>query len=231
MIHHFTDEQPFSRLADNWWDPDGELKTLHIINPVRLNYADNACQLTNKHVLDIGCGGGIFSEAMAMQNARVTAIDVSKAVINAAQEHAAINNLDIEYITITAEEFALQSSKKFDVITCLELLEHVPDPESVIQAIAKMLQPGGDIILSTINRGIGAYIKSILIAEHLTGLIPKDTHSYSQYIKPSELASLLRKNGFKVIDITGLKYIPFLNSVSLTSDLSVNYLMHAKFQG
>ncbi|NNE37512.1 MAG: bifunctional 2-polyprenyl-6-hydroxyphenol methylase/3-demethylubiquinol 3-O-methyltransferase UbiG [Gammaproteobacteria bacterium] len=226
-----TDDQPFSRLAGNWWDPNGELKTLHVINPTRLKYTDHACQLTNKHVLDIGCGGGIFSEAMARKNAIVTGIEISEEVINAAREHAATNQIDIEYISTTAEAYLQQTDKKFDVITCLELLEHVPDPESVVQSMASLLRPGGDIILSTINRGIDAYIKSILIAEHLTGLIPKNTHSYSQFIKPSELSGLLRKNGFKVMDITGLKYIPFLDYVSLTDDLSVNYLLHARLEG
>jgi len=225
------DDQPFSRLADNWWDPNGELKTLHVINPTRLRYVNDACHLANKHVLDIGCGGGIFSEAMANINAYVTAIDISEELIKAAREHAATNRIDIEYLTTTVESYSQHADKKFDVITCLELLEHVSNPESVIQAMADLLRPSGDVFLSTINRGIGAYIKSILIAEHLTGLIPKNTHSYNQFIKPSELTGILRKNGFKIMDITGLKYIPFLNHVSLTDDLSVNYLIHAKLQG
>ena len=225
------DAQSFSKLADSWWDPNGKLKTLHLINPVRINYTNNACDLGNKSVLDVGCGGGIFSEAMARLSARVTALDISEAVILTARKHAEIEDLEIEYLATTIEDYAHNNLNKFDVITCMELLEHVNDPASVIESMAKLLRPGGDVFFSTINRTLSAYIKSILIAEHIIDLIPKATHSYSQFIKPSELSQLLRSYGFKVIDITGLQYIPGIDYVSLTDNLSVNYMLHAKYDG
>ena len=223
--------QAFSKFAASWWNPNGALKTLHLINPVRLKYTDNACKLANKYVLDVGCGGGIFSESMARINARVTAIDISKDVILAAQDHAKQESLDIEYISSTIENFENDADRKFDVITCMELLEHVVNPESVIRSMARLLRPGGDVILSTINRNFTAYLQTIVFAEHLSGLIPKHTHSYSQFIKPSEMARLLRNNGFKVMDTTGLRYLPIIDYVALTDDISVNYLIHARHEG
>jgi len=225
------DSQAFSKHADSWWDTNGDLKTLHLINPVRLNYTNNACNLDNKRVLDVGCGGGIFSEAMARLSAKVTALDISEPVIQIARKHAQDGDLEIEYFATTIEEYASNNQSRFDVITCMEMLEHVHDPVSVIASMADLVSPGGDIFLSTINRTLSAYAKSIVIAEHLINLIPKKTHNYSQFIKPSELSQILRSYGFRVIDITGLKYIPVIDYVSLTDDLSVNYMLHAKYDG
>jgi 2-polyprenyl-6-hydroxyphenyl methylase/3-demethylubiquinone-9 3-methyltransferase len=230
MNPHTTDTQLFSKFAELWWEPKGVLKTLHLINPIRLKYTDDVCQLANKYVLDVGCGGGIFSESMARLNARVTGIDISKDIILIAQEHAKQEGLDIEYISSTIEHFEYDADRKFDVITCMELLEHVESPESVIKSTAKLLRPGGDIIFSTINRNFTAYLQTIAFAEHISGLIPKDTHRYSQYIKPSEISRLLRNNSFKVINITGLKYVPIIDYVTLTDDISVNYLIHARYK-
>ena len=217
----------FASLADDWWDPDGQLKTLHHINPVRLQYIDRRMGLKGKEVLDLGCGGGLLCEAMALAGANVTGIDANGSAIAAAVEHSRQNSLRIVYHTKTAEAFAVDHSRGFDAVACMELLEHVPDVQSLITSCARMLRPGGHLFLSTINRNARSYASVILAAEYLLGLLPRGTHDYSRFIRPSELAAWLRKEGFELLDIAGMTYIPGLQTATINSRPAVNYLAHA----
>lgn len=216
----------FDALADDWWDPEGTLKTLHVINPVRLGYITRAITLKGKSVLDIGCGGGLLSEAMALAGADVTGVDLSEASINVAKRHQ--QNLNIDYYVSSVENFAKISDKKFDIITCMELLEHVPDPESLLQAAAKLLKPEGHLFLATINRSAFSYLTAVLAVEYLFKLLPKGTHDYAKFIRPSELCAWLRTTGFTVLDISGMGYVPGADVAFLTDSVSVNYLIHAQ---
>ncbi len=215
----------FSSRADQWWDNNGEFKTLHHINPVRLKFIKNNVSLTDKHVLDIGCGGGILSEAMAKNSAIVTAIDASSENISIASEHAAKNDLEIKYFVTTAEAFSENYQEKFDLITCMELLEHVPEPSSIIEACAKMIKPGGHVMFSTINRNITAYMFAVLGGEYLLKLIPKGTHQYEKFIRPSELVNWCSQYDLKLNELSGMEYNPVLNRCSLTNKTNVNYLI------
>ena len=215
----------FSSRADQWWKSDGEFKTLHQINPVRLDFITKQTSLENKEVLDIGCGGGILSEAMAKAGANVTAIDASEENIAIASAHALDNQLEINYQACLAEDFAEKHQGSFDVITCMELLEHVPDPDSIIQACSKMIKPGGHIMLSTINRNIKAYMLAVLTGEYLLQLLPKGTHQYEKFIRPSELINCCDEHGLKLNDLAGMNYNPLLNHCSLTKNTDVNYLI------
>ena len=217
----------FSALAKEWWKPRGELKTLHVINPLRLNFIINTIDIKNKTILDVGCGGGLLCEGMACASANVTGIDISEKLINVAIAHATENKLKIDYQTSTIEKFADTTQNKYDAVTCMELLEHVPDPLSVLKSISRVLNPGGHLILSTINRTIKSYINMILGAEYIFNILPKNTHQYSQFIKPSELYNWLHQAGFELHEITGIKYIPVLDHASLVSDPSINYMVHA----
>ncbi len=220
-----TEVDKFSSIADQWWNPDGALKTLHDINPVRLAYIDRQASLKSKTVLDIGCGGGILSESMATTGARVTGIDASEENIAIANEHAQQSGLDILYINSSAEEFMTANSEQFDVVTCMELLEHVPDPKSLINACSSLVKPGGHVIFSTINRNIKSYLSTIIAAEYMLSLIPKGTHSYNKFIRPSELNSWCKDHLLQLNDISGMSYIPYINQCHLSPTPDVNYLM------
>lgn len=226
-----VEREKFELLSDEWWDPDGKLRTLHHINPIRLRYIDRAVQLQGKRVLDIGCGGGILAEAMAARGALVTGIDLSPAAIDVATKHKAVSGINVEYFIDTAEHYAETSNKQFDVITCMELLEHVPDVNSLLQSCAKLLITDGHLLLATINRTVKAYMSAILAAEYLIKLLPRGTHEYKKFIRPSELNTWLRNSEFRIVDITGMKYIPGMKICTLTDDVSVNYLIHAIHQG
>lgn len=215
----------FSSRAEQWWQPDGEFKTLHQINPVRLNFITQQTALDNKQVLDIGCGGGILSEAMAKQSAKVTAIDASEENIAIASTHAKDNQLEIDYQVTLAEAFAEKNEAKFDVISCMELLEHVPEPGSVIQACSKMIKPGGHVIFSTINRNIKAYMLAVLAGEYFLQLLPKGTHQYKKFIRPSELINECNEHGLKLNNLAGMDYNPLLNHCTLSKNTDVNYLI------
>lgn len=224
-----TDElHKFAVLDDDWWDPDGNLKTLHIINPLRLKYIDDVASICNRKVLDVGCGGGLLTEAMQAAGAIVTGLDANASTIEVARQHALHSRSRVEYIVATAEQHAQERGKTYDVITCMELLEHVPDPESLLTACAAMLKPGGDLIVATLNRNARSYAAAILAAEYIMGLLPKGTHDYAKFIKPSELARILRKLDFSVEDISGMHYFPVANRCMLNNDPSVNYLLHAR---
>lgn len=215
----------FSSRAQQWWDAKGEFKTLHDINPVRLAYIENVISLKDKKVLDIGCGGGLLSEAMALQGAIVTGIDVSNENILIASEHAKNNNIEIRYDSCTAEEFSINNIGQYDLITCMELLEHVPEPESIIKACSIMIKPGGHVILSTINRNLKAYTLAVLTGEYLFKLLPKGTHNYEKFIRPSELVNWCQEYGLFTNDIKGLNYNPLFHHCSLGNKPDVNYLI------
>ncbi len=223
-----SDIDHFEALAADWWNPHGPLKTLHDINPLRLSYIEQNCSLKNQSVLDIGCGGGLLTEALAKLGADVTGIDMSQAALNAARAHQKTGNLTIHYLLSTAEALADAAPHTFDVITCLELLEHVPEPMSVINAIQRLIKPNGHVFFSTINRNTRSYLSTIVGAEYLLKLIPKNTHDFAQFIRPSELSSWSEKAGLSVQDIRGLTYHPFTRQCSLSQDVRVNYLMHCR---
>lgn len=221
----FDEVQKFSSRAQQWWDSHGEFKTLHDINPVRLEFITKNIGLENKLVLDVGCGGGILAEAMAKQSANVTGIDASNENIHIASQHASENNVNVNYVATTAEAFSENNSAKFDLITCMELLEHVPDPTSVIQACAKMIKPGGHIMFSTINRNIKAYALAVLTGEYLLKLLPKGTHQYEKFIRPSELVRWCNESQLKMNDLAGMNYNPLLHQCALIENTDVNYLL------
>lgn len=218
----------FSQLASRWWDQDGELKTLHDINPLRLDYIDERAQLAGKDVLDVGCGGGILTEAMAMRRAQVTGIDAAEEPLKVARLHDAGSNAGAEYICSTPEEYARDHGGSFDVVTCLELLEHVPAPQRVVEACSRLVRPGGHVFFSTINRNRKSYLYAILGAEYVLKLLPKGTHEHSRFITPAELASWGRDCGLSIQDITGLTYNPLTKRYGLDNDIDVNYLVHAR---
>lgn len=214
----------FNQNAEKWWDVEGELRTLHHINPARLDFISDFTELAGKKVLDVGCGGGILSESMAKAKANVLGIDLAEAALKVAEEHAAPQALDLAYEKISVEGHAEQSAQ-YDIITCMEMLEHVPDPKSIVLSIGQLIKPGGWVFLSTINRTAKAYALAIVAAEYVLRLIPKKTHDYDKFIKPSELNKWLREAGLKLEVIKGLHYNPLSKKASLNSDTSVNYLL------
>lgn len=232
----------FENLASRWWDKEGEFKPLHEINPLRANYIDKHAPLAEKKVLDVGCGGGILCEAMAQRGAFVKGIDLGEAPLEVAKLHKLESKLDIQYEKISAEEHAehvisenKQNSteqvldKRYDIVTCLEMLEHVPKPAQTIQACADLVKPGGDLFFSTINRNPKSYVFAILGAEYILKLLPKGTHEYEKFIRPSELASFIRRANLHMNDLCGMVYNPLTKKYSLKqSDVSVNYIIHAQ---
>jgi 2-polyprenyl-6-hydroxyphenyl methylase/3-demethylubiquinone-9 3-methyltransferase len=221
----FAEKSKFNTLASEWWDEDGELQTLHDINPTRLAYIEDHIDLTDKKILDVGCGGGLLSEAMASNGGLVTGIDISEGLIEVANEHSQQANLNISYVCTTIEDFSSEYENTFDTITCMELLEHVPDPQSVINACMHLLKPGGLLFLSTINRNLKSYLQTKIAAEYILKLLPAGTHEYAKYIRPSELASWCRTSGFTVIDISGISYLPFIRQCHLKDSPDVNYIL------
>ena len=217
----------FEALASRWWDKESEFKPLHDINPLRLNYIDERARLPGKRVLDVGCGGGILSEGLCQRGAHVTGIDMGAAPLSVAKLHGLESGIEVDYQQITVEELAEQQAGTFDVVTCLEMLEHVPDPSSIIKACEKLLKPGGQLFLSTINRNPKAFLFAIVGAEHILKMLPKGTHEYKKFIKPSELSTYVRQASLEFQDITGMVYNPLLKEYKLARDVNVNYLMHA----
>lgn len=216
----------FEALASRWWDRESEFKPLHDINPLRCNYIDERAFLAGKKVLDVGCGGGILSESMAQRGAHVTGIDMGEAPLNVAKLHALESGVNIEYRRITVEQLAAEMPEQFDVVTCLEMLEHVPDPAAIIAACQRLVKPGGLVFFSTLNRNPKSYLFAIIGAEYLLRLLPAGTHDYHKFIKPSELTRWARDAQLNVIDMTGMTYNPIRKSYSLKqNDVSVNYLM------
>lgn len=218
--------EKFSALASRWWDPTSEFKPLHDINPLRLGWiSDVAGGLNNKKVIDVGCGGGILAESMAAQGADVTGIDLADKSLKIARLHSLETGIKVDYQHVSAEEMAALHSEKFDVVTCMEMLEHVPDPASVIRACAQMVKPGGWVFFSTLNRNPKSFLYAIVGAEYLLNLVPKGTHHYDTFIKPSELARSARQSGLQMHELKGLEYNPITKHYKLSQDSSVNYLM------
>ena len=218
----------FESVADKWWDKSGEFKPLHEINPLRLDYINERSALTEKRILDVGCGGGILSEGLAQRGADVTGIDLAEANLVTARQHAEENNLNINYQNIAVETLAAEQPGSFDIVTCLEMLEHVPDPASVVQACATLVKPGGHIFFSTINRNPKSYLFAIVGAEYVLNLVPRGTHEYMRFIKPSELGLWARQANLRVNDVSGMSYNPLTNVATIGDDSGVNYFMHAQ---
>jgi 2-polyprenyl-6-hydroxyphenyl methylase / 3-demethylubiquinone-9 3-methyltransferase len=215
----------FSELAHRWWDPESEFKPLHDINPLRLDWIDRHAGLLGRKVVDVGCGGGILSESMAGLGAEVTGIDLSEKALKVAKLHLFESALRVDYRLTSAEELAQELPRQFDVVTCLEMLEHVPDPASVIQACAGLARPGGWLFFSTLNRNPKSYLFAVLGAEYILSLLPRGTHEYAKFLKPSELAAFCRKAGLELQDIVGMTYNPFTRTYRLEADTDVNYLV------
>ncbi|HSP58978.1 MAG TPA: bifunctional 2-polyprenyl-6-hydroxyphenol methylase/3-demethylubiquinol 3-O-methyltransferase UbiG [Halomonas sp.] len=219
----------FDTMADHWWDPEGDFKPLHDINPLRLDFIDARAGLAEQKVLDVGCGGGILAEAMAYRGAHVTGIDLGEAPLAVARLHAVESGREIDYRWISVEALADEVPGSFDVVTCMEMLEHVPDPASVVRACARLVKPGGQVFFSTLNRNPKAYALAILGAEYVLRMLPRGTHDYAKFIRPSELAGWCRAAGLEVREQSGLVYNPLTRRYRLSaSDVSVNYLMHCR---
>jgi len=220
----------FDALASGWWNPTGEMGPLHVINPVRLRYLSQRVKgLRGKHVVDVGCGGGILTESLAAEGAHALGIDLATASIDVAVAHASASNSTASYRLVSAEVLADEAPESFDVVCCMEMLEHVPDPALTIQACARLAKPGGDVLLSTINRNPKSYALMIVAAEYALGLVPRGTHEYAKFIRPSELDRWSREAGLEPSEIMGLRYNPVLKSARLTArDLDVNYFMHCR---
>jgi 2-polyprenyl-6-hydroxyphenyl methylase/3-demethylubiquinone-9 3-methyltransferase len=221
----------FEALATRWWDPESEFRTLHQINPLRLEFINERAPLEGKKVLDVGCGGGILSESMATRGARVTGIDMGEKPLAVAKLHLKESGLEVDYRQTTAEALAIEEPESFDIITCMEMVEHVPDPASVINACSRLVRPGGELFFSTINRTPKAWLFAIVGAEYLLNILPKGTHSYEKFIRPSELEKWARESGLVSKEITGMHYNPFTDHYWLAPGVEVNYLLHSTHQG
>ncbi|RDH80852.1 MAG: bifunctional 3-demethylubiquinol 3-O-methyltransferase/2-polyprenyl-6-hydroxyphenol methylase [endosymbiont of Seepiophila jonesi] len=221
----------FEELASRWWDPHSEFKPLHEINPLRLGYIDDIASLSGKRVLDVGCGGGILSESMAAKGAGVTGIDMGEAPLQVARLHLLESGLEVNYERIPVERLAAEQPESFDVVTCMEMLEHVPDPASVVNACSTLVKPGGHVFFSTLNRNPKSYLFAIVGAEYLLRLLPRGTHDFNKFIRPSELDHWIRDAGLETKDMTGLVYNPLSRSYKLGPDVDVNYMVHTRKDG
>ena len=220
--------EKFSALAHRWWDPNSEFKPLHEINPLRLDYIDKAAGLAGKQVIDVGCGGGILAESMAARGAEVTGIDLAEKSLKVAQLHLLESGNKVDYRLIAAEEMARENPGHYDIVTCMEMLEHVPDPASIVRACAQLVKPGGHVFYSTINRNPKSYLFAVVGAEYLLNLLPRGTHDYAKFIKPSELARYCREAGLAVEAVVGMSYNPLSKIYSLGADTDVNYIIHSR---
>ena len=221
----------FEALATRWWDPESEFRTLHQINPLRLDFINERAPLEGKKVLDVGCGGGILSESMATRGAMVTGIDMGEKPLAVAKLHLKESGLEVDYRQTTAEALAIEEPESFDIITCMEMVEHVPDPASVVNACSRLVRPGGELFFSTINRTPKAWLFAIVGAEYLLNILPKGTHTYEKFIRPSELEKWARESGLVSKEITGMHYNPFTDNYWLAPGVEVNYLLHSTHQG
>ena len=220
--------EKFASLAARWWDKDSEFKPLHDINPLRLNYIKEQCggSLKGKRILDVGCGGGILCESFALEGAEVVGIDLAEAGLEVAKLHLLESGLNVNYQKITAEEFAESNAETFDIVTCMEMLEHVPEPSSIIKSCSKLVKPQGRVFFSTINRNPKSYFFAIVGAEYVLNLLPKGTHNYEKFIRPSEIDKWARRNNLSITSMIGMTYNPITKKYKLEKDVSVNYLTH-----
>jgi 2-polyprenyl-6-hydroxyphenyl methylase/3-demethylubiquinone-9 3-methyltransferase len=218
----------FAELASRWWDPHSEFKPLHEINPLRLDYIDQLASLAGKQVLDVGCGGGILSESMAARGAEVTGIDMGEAPLQVARLHLLESGLEVNYERIPVERLAAERPEAFDVVTCMEMLEHVPDPASVVRSCAQLVKPDGHVFFATLNRNPKSFLFAIVGAEYLLRLLPKGTHDFAKFIRPSELDNWSREAGLTTLDMTGLSYNPLTQTYKLGADVAVNYMVHTQ---
>jgi 2-polyprenyl-6-hydroxyphenyl methylase/3-demethylubiquinone-9 3-methyltransferase len=216
----------FEAAASRWWDPEGEMRPLHELNPVRLEYVERSGRLAGRDVLDVGCGGGLLAEAMARKVARVTGLDMAAELLEVARLHALESGVAVNYLLESAEQHAVEHAAGYDVVTCMEMLEHVPDPAQVVVALATLVRPGGHVFLSTINRTPRAYLRAVIGAEYVLRLLPTGTHTYEKFIRPSELSAWARSAGLGIVDVAGLDYDPFSRTARIVTDARVNYLMH-----
>lgn len=231
MTSHNVDPaelQKFGDLAHRWWDPTSEFRPLHEINPLRLAWIDDNVHVAGKRVLDVGCGGGILSEGLATRGAHVTGIDLSDKALGVARLHLFESSLSVDYRHVSAEDMALQEPGGFDLVCCMELLEHVPDPASTVRACATLVKPGGHVVFSTISRNLKAYLLAVIGAEYVLNLLPKGTHDYAKFIRPSELSDFARAAGLDAVELLGMSYNPFTKRYSLGADTDVNYLMRCR---
>ena len=224
----FNEVDKFAALASRWWDKNSEFKPLHDINPLRLNYIKEKCggSLKDKKILDVGCGGGILAESLALEGAIVTGIDMAEAGLEVAKLHLLESGLEVDYQKIPVEEFAEQQPEKFDIVTCLEMLEHVPDPSSIIKACSKLVNPSGQAFFSTINRNTKSYLFAIIGAEYILKLLPQGTHDWDKFIQPSEMDDWARHSGLTLKGMIGMTYNPFTKTYKFEDDVSVNYLSY-----
>lgn len=218
----------FDAIAQRWWDPQGDFRPLHVLNPVRLDYIDRRTGLRGKRVLDVGCGGGLLSEAMALRGANVTGIDLGKATLEVAQLHALQSAVSVRYLCEAAEDHAAHSAGAYDVVTCMEMLEHVPQPDQVLRALRALVKDDGHIVVSTLNRNLKSYLLAIVGAEYVLGLLARGTHTYEKFIRPSELSRWARAANLGVVDIAGLEYNPLTQRARETHNVAVNYMMHLR---
>ena len=217
--------EKFSQLASRWWDPHGEFRPLHEINPLRLDWIDSRAALSGKRVLDVGCGGGILAEAMAGRGARVSGIDLSEKSLRVAELHLLSSKAQVTYERVAADDYAQRHAGEFDVVTCMELLEHVPEPAAMVAACARLVRPGGQVFFSTINRNPKAYLFAVIGAEYILRLLPRGTHDYARFIKPSELSRYARAAGLRSAELIGMTYNPLTQRYRLEADCDVNYLL------
>lgn len=228
MNNYDTQElEKFARLAAHWWDPEGDLKTLHQVNPIRLSFILEKTNLQGKTIIDVGCGGGILSESLAKNGAKVTGIDLNKSLIDVAKLHQLESGTDVEYRLESAASIANERPAHYDMVTCFEMLEHVPDPLDIIKQCARMVKPGGQLFFSTLNRNPKSYLFAIIGAEYILKILPKNTHDYSKFIRPSELNAWAIESGLQGKSLKGISYHPLNKEFSLTDDISVNYLFYA----
>jgi 2-polyprenyl-6-hydroxyphenyl methylase/3-demethylubiquinone-9 3-methyltransferase len=222
-----TEQDKFDAIASGWWDPEGPFRPLHELNPARLKFIAERAEIADRRVADVGCGGGILAESLARKGGRVTGIDVAPRVLATARLHLHESGLDVDYRQLTVEELAEESPQAFDVVTCMEMLEHVPEPLSIVRSIHALLKPGGHAFFSTLNRTPRAFLLGIVGAEYIAQLLPRGTHRYDRFIRPSELSAWIREAGLQLRDVAGLHYNPITRSVMLGGDVQVNYLVHA----
>jgi 2-polyprenyl-6-hydroxyphenyl methylase/3-demethylubiquinone-9 3-methyltransferase len=218
----------FEAAASRWWDPLGDMRALHDLNPVRLQYVERARPLAGLRIIDVGCGGGLLAEAMARKGAEVTGLDLADDLLEVAKLHALESGVELRYVLEDAETHATQHPHRYDVVTCMEMLEHVPDPVAVVAALGALVKPGGDVFVSTLNRTLRAYAFAVVGAEYVMRLLPPGTHTYEKFIRPSELRAWARPAGLEVMDVAGLAYDPFARRAQLSSDASINYLAHLR---